>query len=290
MSLSTSISLSKQLPTLNVGSIDAYIRTVNNMPMLSEDRERELARLLRDHDDINAAHELIMTHLRLVVGTARQYFNYNLPHEDLIQSGNIGLLKAVRKYDPDMGNRLGAFALHWIRSEIMEYIVRNWRMVKIATTKAQRKLFFNLRSMQHTLKSLSQSEVNDIASKLNVKPQEVVEMELRLGGHFLTESSGYDADSQDGYNTPLEFIADDSADPLTILEDLEQQRAQDISYALEQLDPRSLRIIQARWLCESEPTTFAVLGAELGISIERVRQVEVAAIKKLKSILGVDNT
>lgn len=286
---STSLTLSKQLPTLKVGSLDAYIRSINSIPMLPESRERELGILLRDQDDLNAAHELIMSHLRLVVSTAREYFNYGLPKEDLIQSGNIGLLKAVRKYNPDNGNRLGVFALHWIKSEILEYIVRNWRLIKVATTKAQRKLFFNLRSMTKTLNALSQDEINDIALKLNVNPEEVREMEMRLGGHFLTESSGYEHNEDgDRISTVLESIADHDSNPLDILENLEQDRRRDLSDALTQLDPRSRRIIQARWMCEFDPTTFAVLSAELGVSIERVRQIEVAAIKKLKSLLSVD--
>ena len=289
---STLPTLPTPLPTLNIGSLDAYIRTVNKIPMLSEEREYELAIMLRDHDDLNAAHELILSHLRLVVATARQYFRYGLPQEDLIQSGNIGLLKAVKKFNPDNGNRLGVFALHWIKSEIMEYIVRNWRLVKIATTKAQRKLFFNLRSMTKTLNLLSQDEIKDIALKLNVKPEEVTEMEMRLGGSTYTESSGHGGfNSDDSSNTPLELLADNNSDPLSILENAEDDRKKDISMALRQLDDRSLRIIQARWLdCGNTPTTLDVLSQELGISKERVRQIEVKAIKKLKMLLNVVDT
>jgi RNA polymerase sigma-32 factor len=291
--MSSQLTLSPTLPTLptiKVGSIDAYIRTVNQMPMLTEDREHELAILLYEQDNLNAAHELILSHLRLVVSIAREYLHYNLPQADLIQEGNIGLFKAVKKFNPNNGTRLSAFAPHWIKSEILEYIVRNWRLVKIATTKAQRKLFFNLRSMTKTLKSLSQDEIQDIALKLNVKPEDVIDMEYRFSGSYLTESSGGEhSDDGDIQKTPLELIPDYESDPINILENAEYERGQDISIALTQLNDRERRIIEARWLkCGDNPLTFDILGKELGLSIERVRQIEVAAIKKLKLALTVD--
>src|SRR5690349_18016834 len=229
------------------GSIEAYIQTVNRFPMLSVEEEQSLARRFRDKEDLEAARELVLSHLRLVVAIARGYLGYGLPHADLIQEGNIGLMKAVKRFDPDRGVRLVSFAIHWIKAEIHEYILRNWRLIKVATTKAQRKLFFNLRSMKKGLAPLTEAEVNRMASTLRVKHDEVREMETRLAG----QDVGFDADeTDDEAYAPAQYLtADASAEPAQQLEAVqaEQVRTEGIGRALEALDARSRRIVEARW-------------------------------------------
>ncbi len=272
-----------QLPALtpgDLGNLDAYIKAANSAPVLTAEEERNLAIRMRDYNDVDAAQALIISHLRLVISVARGYLGYGLSHGDLIQEGNIGLMKAVRHYDPDKGVRLMTFAVHWIRAEIQEYIVRNSHMVKLATTHAQRKLFFNLRQMKKTDQSLTNAQAEDIAEKLNVKPKEVLEMEKRL--------SGPDA----SLDTPLDEEGDSSVTAVEILEKADELQLEQVGLkkAIEQLDPRSRRIIEARWFHENDEgevkaVSLATLAKEFGISIERVRQLEKQAIAKLKKIL-----
>ena len=270
------------LPTAS-GSLESYIQTVNRFPLLSEEQEMRLARQLREHDDLGAARELVLSHLRLVVSIARGYLGYGLPHADLIQEGNVGLMKAVKRFDPDRGVRLVSFAVHWIRAEIHEYILRNWRMVKIATTKAQRKLFFNLRSMKKGLGSLSRDETEAMARQLNVKPSDVSEMEMRLGGQDLSlEPVG--EDEEDGFG-PISYLTNPDEEPGRILEHEQDERlqAQGLAQALSNLDARSRRIIEARWLRETDTATLHELADEFGVSAERVRQIEAQAMKKMRA-------
>jgi RNA polymerase sigma-32 factor len=272
-----------------VGNIDAYISAVNRLPMLSAERETELARRFRDLSDLAAARELVLSHLRLVVSVARQYLGYGLQHADLIQEGNIGLMKAVKRFDPERGVRLVSFALHWIKAEIHEYILKNWRLVKVATTKAQRKLFFNLRSMKSGPGTLSTGEVDAIARELNVREKDVVEMETRLSGQDLAIDLQSD-DGEDHYS-PIAWLAAPQADPAQIIEARRNDRLQGegIAEALEALDPRSRRIIEARWLRdESEGGTLTLheLAAEFGVSAERIRQIEAKALQKMKGALA----
>src|SRR6476620_1008885 len=231
------------LPIPAVGSLDTYIQTVNSFPLLTQERETALARQLRDHDDLDSARELVLSHLRVVVSVARGYLGYGLQQADLIQEGNIGLMKAVKRFDPERGVRLVSFAVHWIRAEMHEFILRNWRLVKIATTKAQRKLFFNLRSMKSGLNTLSQDEVKAMAATLGVKPAEVVEMETRLGGQDVALEPLND-DGEESY-APSAYLADANAEPGRVLEHAqeEQQRSEGLTHALASLDPRSRRII-----------------------------------------------
>jgi RNA polymerase sigma-32 factor len=269
-----------------LGSIDAYISTVNHLPVLTPEHELSLARKLRDQQDLDAARELVLSHLRLVVSVARQYLGYGLPHADLIQEGNVGLMKAVKRFDPERGVRLVSFAVHWIKAEIHEYIVRNWRMVKVATTKAQRKLFFNLRSMRPDGHTLDPSQVTHIASTLNVKPEEVREMEVRMSGR---EMSLENQDDDDDSYAPIAYLSDEGhADPTQVLE----RRATDalhgsgLDTALACLDDRSRRIVQARWLQDEGGATLHDLANEFGVSAERIRQIEVAAMKKMRLALA----
>ncbi len=269
-----------------LGTIEAYIGTVNRLPVLSPEQEQTLARRLRDHEDIDAARELVLSHLRLVVSVARQYLGYGLPHADLIQEGNVGLMKAVKRFDPERGVRLVSFAVHWIKAEIHEYIVRNWRMVKVATTKAQRKLFFNLRSMRPDGLTLDPTQVEEIAKTLNVKKEDVREMEVRMSGR---EMSLENQDDDDDSYAPIAYLSDDGrSDPTQVLE----RRATDtmqgdgLTQALEGLDPRSRRIVQARWLQDDGGATLHDLAAEFGVSAERIRQIEVAAMKKMRAALA----
>jgi len=272
-----------------VGNIDAYISAVNRLPMLSAERETELARNFRERQDLDAAKELVLSHLRLVVSISRQYLGYGLPHADLIQEGNIGLMKAVKRFDPERGVRLVSFALHWIKAEIHEYILKNWRMVKVATTKAQRKLFFNLRSMKSGPGTLSAGEVDAIARELNVREKDVVEMETRLSG----QDMALDLQSDDGEEqySPIAWLAAPQADPTQVLEARQRDRLQGegLAQALEELDPRSRRIVEARWLRdESEGGTLTLheLAAEFGVSAERIRQIEAKALQKMKGLLA----
>jgi RNA polymerase sigma-32 factor len=266
------------------GSLESYIQSVSRFPILSLEEERSLARRYREHEDLDAARGLVLSHLRLVVAVARGYLGYGLPHADLIQEGNIGLMKAVKRFDPERGVRLVSFAIHWIRAEIHEYILRNWRLVKVATTKAQRKLFFNLRSMKAGLAPLSGSEVERVASELNVKPEEVVEMETRLSGQEVAFEG--ERDDEDAF-APADYLADTEAEPYRVLEAKEEERnkVRNLESALAVLDPRSRRIIQARWLKEKNTATLHDLAAEFKVSAERIRQLEAKALEKMRKAL-----
>ncbi|MFN0183937.1 MAG: RNA polymerase sigma factor RpoH [Aquabacterium sp.] len=284
----------------SLGNLDAYISAVNRLPMLTAEEESGLARQLRDASDLGAARRLVLSHLRLVVSVARQYLGYGLPHGDLIQEGNVGLMKAVKRFDPEQGVRLVSYALHWIKAEIHEYILRNWRLVKLATTKAQRKLFFNLRSMKASLKgdatddrthrgSLSADEIARVARDLNVKPEEVVEMETRMaGGDVALEPQ--DDDGEDSY-APIAYLADDASEPTRVIEARHRDAlsGEGIRRALEVLDQRSRRIVEERWLKVNDDAsggmTLHQLAAEYGVSAERIRQIEVAAMKKMRKAL-----
>ena len=280
------------------GSIEAYISAANRVPMLSEAEEQRLARRFRDDADLDAARQLVTSHLRLVIAIARGYLGYGLPHADLIQEGNIGLMKAVKRFDPDRGVRLVSFAMHWIKAEIHEYILKNWRLVKIATTKAQRKLFFNLRSIKAALaqdadsrqgfNTLGAEEVIAVAKQLGVKPEEVIEMETRLTGADVSLEPLGD-DDEESYAPIAYLAADRSIEPASILERKEYDRLQDegLSTALASLDERSRAIVQRRWLVADgeEAATLHELAAEYGVSAERIRQIEVKAMQKMKTKL-----
>jgi len=274
------------LPVPVASSLESYIQTVNRFPILTQEREVALARRLRDQDDVEAARELVLSHLRVVVAIARGYMGYGLPQADLIQEGNIGLMKAVKRFDPERGVRLVSFAVHWIRAEIHEFILRNWRIVKIATTKAQRKLFFNLRSLKQSLSTLASEEVSDIAEHLGVKPDEVVEMETRLAGQDVALEPAGDDDGE-GY-APINYLAADDVEPGKALENQESERLRrtGLQKALADLDPRSRRIIEARWLEEKDTATLHDLAAEFGVSAERIRQIEVKALGKMKNVIA----
>ncbi|MBI2959837.1 MAG: RNA polymerase sigma factor RpoH [Betaproteobacteria bacterium] len=268
------------------GSLAAYIQEVNRFPILSAEEEVRLARRLRDEDDLEAARQLVLSHLRVVVAIARGYLGYGLPHADLIQEGNIGLMKAVKRYDPDRGVRLVSFAIHWIKAEIHEFILRNWRLVKIATTKAQRKLFFNLRSMKPGLGTLTGEQIKSIAGKLRVKPKEVIEMETRLGGQDVAlEAHGED---DDDHYAPIAYLTDPGGEPSQRLEAVESEglRTQGLKAALSALDSRSRRIIEARWLREKDGATLHELAEEFKVSAERIRQIEAKALAKMKDAMS----
>ena len=267
------------------GSLETYIQTVNRFPMLSVEEERALALRFRGENDLDAARQLVLSHLRLVVAVARGYLGYGLPHADLIQEGSIGLMKAVKRFDPERNVRLVSFAIHWIKAEIHEYILRNWRLVKLATTKAQRKLFFNLRSMKTGLAPMTAGDVERIASELRVKPEEVVEMETRLSGQDVAFEA--DHDDEEAY-APVNYLAADrDAEPLAQLEakESEQGRAAGLEDALQSLDERSRRIIEARWLREKDALTLHDLAAEFKVSAERIRQIEAKALQKMKKVM-----
>jgi RNA polymerase sigma-32 factor len=281
------------------GSIEAYISAANRVPLLTEEEEKSLARRLRDDGDLDAARGLVTSHLRLVIAVARGYLGYGLPHADLIQEGNIGLMKAVKRFDPERGVRLVSFALHWIKAEIHEYILKNWRLVKVATTKAQRKLFFNLRSMKSAIAheasteagfaSLSPAEVRSVASQLGVKPEEVVEMETRMGGADISLEPL--SDDEEEHYAPIAYLAaDHSVEPSIQLERKERDRLHDsgLRDALAGLDDRSRTIVQRRWLVEDgeEAATLHELAAEYGVSAERIRQIEAKAMQKMKGVLA----
>jgi RNA polymerase sigma-32 factor len=262
------------------GSIEAYIQAVGRFPILSAEEERELATRYRESEDLDAARGLVLSHLRLVVSIARGYLGYGLPHADLIQEGNVGLMKAVKRFDPTRGVRLVSFAIHWIKAEIHEYILRNWRIVKLATTKAQRKLFFNLRSMKSGLAPLTQDEIARVAAELKVKPAEVAEMETRLAG----QEVAFEADDDEDVYAPVHYLADQDAEPSLVLETLESERNRTtgLARALETLDARSRRIIEARWLREKDAATLHDLAAEFKVSAERIRQIEAKALDKMR--------
>ncbi|MDQ2136859.1 RNA polymerase sigma factor RpoH [Alcaligenaceae bacterium A4P071] len=269
-----------------LGTIDAYISAVNRLPMLSQEQETSLGRRLRDSEDVNAARELVLSHLRLVVSVSRQYLGYGLPHADLIQEGNVGLMKAVKRFDPERGVRLVSFAVHWIKAEIHEYIIRNWRMVKVATTKAQRKLFFNLRSMRPDGQTLDPSQVDEIARTLNVRPTDVSEMEVRLSGRDMAMDNQDDDD--DSYS-PSAYLSDDGQqEPTHVLERraFDDLQGSGLVHALEGLDDRSRRIVEARWLQDDGGATLHELAQEFGVSAERIRQIESAAMKKMRVALA----
>ena len=286
--MQAAMSLPIRLPVpVSAGSIEAYIQAVNRFPMLSADDERSLALRLREHNDLEAAGQLVVSHLRLVVAVARGYLGYGLPHADLIQEGNIGLMKAVKRFDPARNVRLVSFAIHWIKAEIHEYILRNWRLVKVATTKAQRKLFFNLRSMKRGLAPLSADEVGRVAAALRVKPEEVTEMETRLGGRDLAFEADDNDDEEKAY-APVHYLAaDPESEPSRLLEAKENETigAEGLHHALTVLDPRSRRIVEARWLKEKDSATLHDLAAEFKVSAERIRQLEAKAFEKMKKAI-----
>ena len=281
----TSMTLPATLPPIS--SIESYVSAVNAVPMLTPEREVALGRRLKDGNDLTAARDLVLSHLRLVVSVARNYMGYGLPQADLIQEGNIGLMKAVKRFDPERGVRLASFAIHWIKAEIHEYILRNWRMVKIATTKAQRKLFFNLRSMKTSSAALTPTEIDQVAETLNVKPSDVVEMEQRLqGGDVALEPA---PDDNDEGVSPIAYLAADAAEgPAQVFErnQAETLRSEGLAQALRSLDDRSRRIIEARWLAESEARTLHELADEFGVSAERIRQIEAKALQKMKKSMA----
>ena len=291
---------SMTLPAL--GNLDAYISAANRLPMLTHEEEQTFARQLRDDNNLEAAGKLVLSHLRLVVSVSRKYLGYGLPHGDLIQEGNIGLMKAVKRFDPDQGVRLVSYALHWIKAEIHEYILKNWRMVKVATTKAQRKLFFNLRSMKQGFKAeaglddathrttLSEHEVDVMARELNVKREEVLEMETRLsGGDVLLDPSPSD-DGEAAFG-PIAYLADVNHEPTAMIEAHQRDvmASDGIATALQALDDRSRRIVEERWLNVNDNgsggMTLHELAAVYGVSAERIRQIEVAAMKKMRKSL-----
>jgi RNA polymerase sigma-32 factor len=272
-----------------LGNIDSYISAVNRLPMLSHDEEMSLSRRLRDDNDLAAAQSLVLSHLRLVVSIARGYLGYGLPHADLIQEGNIGLMKAVKRFDPDQGVRLVSYAIHWIKAEIHEYILKNWRMVKVATTKAQRKLFFNLRSHKESLDSMTPAQVEALAEELKVKREEVIEMETRMTGRDIALEAPTDEDD-DGKFAPIAYLSSDAQEPTRVLEAERYDRLQSdgLEQALSKLDARSRRIVEARWLANDDGSgaTLHELADEFGVSAERIRQIETAALKKMKGALA----
>jgi len=269
------------------GSLDTYIRSVGQIPLLSQDEEHGLAERLQDKGDLGAAQKLVLSNLRFVVHIARGYQGYGLPLSDLIQEGNVGLMKAVKRFDPKVGVRLISFAVHWIKAEIHEYILKNWRIVKIATTKAQRKLFFNLRKSKTHLGWMTQAEVEAVARDLQVKPEEVLQMESRFGGSDVSFSASAD-DAEDSY-VPEDYLADRS-DAYAELEENEWQQAREtrMQTALATLDARSRDILQRRWLNDANKAGLQELGDEYGVSAERIRQIEVAAMKKLRKAIEIE--
>ncbi len=277
-----------QVPSL--GNLESYIAAVNRMPMLSADEEQALARAWQEREDRDAAGKLVMSHLRVVVSVARHYLGYGLPHADLIQEGNVGLMKAVRRFDPAQGVRLVSYALHWIKAEIHEYILRNWRMVKVATTKAQRKLFFNLRSMKQGMEGFRDAEIDAVARELDVKRSDVIEMEQRMTGADIALQPGGD-DGGEGFG-PIAYLSERSDEPDAVLEARGRERLQQqgLSQALERLDARSRRIVEQRWLAVNDDgsggRTLHDLAAEYGVSAERIRQIEVQAMKKMRKVLA----
>jgi RNA polymerase sigma-32 factor len=269
------------------GSLESYIQSVNRFPVLSQEEEFDLATRFRAQDDLHAARQLVLSHLRVVVSVARGYAGYGLPQADLIQEGNIGLMKAVKRYNPERGVRLVSFALHWIRAEIHEFVVRNWRLVKIATTKSQRKLFFNLRSLKHDLAPLNPQQVKEIAHQLNVSERDVIEMEGRFAHHevALEPGSGEDDESY----APIHYLADNPEhEPSRILEEAEQSKMQttDLATALSGLDERSRKIVESRWLREENAATLHDLAKEFNVSAERIRQIERKALDKMHAKLA----
>jgi RNA polymerase sigma-32 factor len=278
----------------SLGNLDAYISAANRLPMLTLEEEQEFSRKFKNENDLEAASKLVLSHLRLVVSVSRQYLGYGLPHGDLIQEGNVGLMKAVKRFDPDQGVRLVSYALHWIKAEIHEYILKNWRMVKVATTKAQRKLFFNLRSMKQRYKSddaaadlgthrdtLNPEQIDAMARELKVKPEEVIEMETRMSGGDVLLDPGPSDDGEDAFG-PIAYLTDTTHEPIAMIEARQRDRlaSDGIATALDALDARSRRIVEERWLKVADDSS------EYGVSAERIRQIEVAAMKKMKVALA----
>ena len=283
-----SLSMTLPVPTA-IGSVDHYIRAVKAYPVLSAEEEYALATRLQRDNDLEAAKQLIVSHLRLVVSIARGYAGYGLPQADLIQEGNIGLMKAVRRFDPNRGVRLVSFAVHWIKAEINEFVLRNWRMVKVATTKAQRKLFFNLRSMKTHSGGLRTDEIAEIARELNVKPEEVVEMEARLGGADIALESHGEDDGEEAWS-PIAYLEDQRPEPSEHLanQQIEILQTTGLEKALASLDERSRRIVESRWLQEDGGPTLHELAAEYGVSAERIRQIEQKALQKMKALVAAE--
>ena len=275
------------LPAItSADSLEQYSRAIRAYPLLTAEAEYALAIKFKQANDLEAARQLIVSHLRLVASIARGYMGYGLPQSDLIQEGNIGLMKAVKRFDPDRGVRLVSFAMHWIKAEMHEYIVRNWRMVKIATTKAQRKLFFNLRSMRTGLNSLQPDEISHIASELKVKAEDVREMELRLNGHEISLEANIDDDNDDQFS-PIAYLQDEKLEPLAVIEarQAETNASTGLAHALQNLDDRSRRVVEARWLQEQGAMTLHELADEFGVSAERIRQIEQKAMQKMKTLM-----
>lgn len=284
-----------------LGDLDAYISAVNRLPMLTLEQEQEFSKNLKENNDLDSAGKLILSHLRLVVSISRKYLGYGLPHGDLIQEGNIGLMKAVKRFDPDQNVRLVSYAMHWIKAEIHEYILKNWRMVKVATTKSQRKLFFNLRSMKQGFKddadvathrdTLTEGQIESMAKTLNVKREEVVEMEQRMSGSDVLLDPSPSDDGEDAFG-PIAYLADATQEPTALLESRQRDNlaSDGINTALEGLDARSRRIVEERWLKVNDDgsggMTLHDLAAVYEVSAERIRQIEVAAMKKMKKVLA----
>jgi len=270
----------------SLDSFDFYQQQVQAIPLLTEQEEMNLAKKLHEENDLNAARQLIMSHLRLVIKIARSYSGYGLNQADLVQEGNIGLMKAVKRFDPSRGVRLVSFAMYWIKAEIQEFVVRNWRLVKTATTKAQRKLFFNLRSMKKTLQPLKQEEIKEIAKELNVKESDVKEMEYRFNGNEIALDY-QDEDNEDEVFRPISYLQDENADPVKqlISKESEYNNLSALSNAIKSIDERSRYVLESRWLSEEKSKTLHELADELGVSAERIRQIEQNALKKLKSLM-----
>ena len=281
--MTNNLSLTAMNPS---GDFGLYQHTIRTIPSLTAEEEYELASKLKNNNDLDAAKKLILSHLKLVMKVARSYSGYNLPHADLVQEGNIGLMKAVKRFDPDRGVRLVSFAIYWIKAEIQEYVVRNWRLVKTATTKAQRKLFFNLRSLKKTLQPLKSHEISEIASELNVKEDEVREMEYRLAGKEMAIDYSED-ESEDDYYRPISFLQDKSLEQSAQIEkdETETNDTKSLNDALEKLDDRSRAIVQARWLNDKKSVTLHDLANKYKVSAERIRQIEQNALKKIKALM-----
>ncbi|MEY2864956.1 MAG: RNA polymerase sigma factor RpoH [Candidatus Methylopumilus sp.] len=281
------MTLDLSLPTLgSIDSYDRYMQSIRTIPSLTAEEEMELGMRLKTSNDLEAAKTLILSHLKLVAKVAKGYSGYGLPQSDLVQEGNIGLMKAVKRFDPERGVRLVSFAIYWIKAEIQEYIVKNWRLVKTATTKAQRKLFFNLRSLKKTLQPLKSDEINSIAKELNVKPEDVREMEYRFNGNEISLDYGSE-ESEDDVFRPIAYLKDETPEPSEQMEidQSEGNSLSSLSKALSSLDERSRLIVEERWLKDKDASTLHELADKLGVSAERIRQIEQAAMKKIKLLM-----
>jgi len=281
------MTLDLSLPTLgSIDSYDRYMQSISAIPSLTAEEEMALGMRLKKSNDLEAAKTLILSHLKLVAKVAKGYSGYGLPQSDLVQEGNIGLMKAVKRFDPERGVRLVSFAIYWIKAEIQEYIVKNWRLVKTATTKAQRKLFFNLRSMKKTIQPLKSDEINSIAKELNVKPEDVREMEYRFNGNEISLDYGSDESEDDVYR-PIAYLKDETPEPSEQMEidQSEGNSLSSLSKALSSLDERSRLILEERWLKDKDASTLHELADKLGVSAERIRQIEQAAMKKIKLLM-----